>query len=155
MAPFRMIWEAPEYEYREKGSAWYWSSIIVAALCVAFAVWQRNFLFGFFVVVAEILFIVWGNRAPRMVSFALTETSFMIDNEKSRLLKEFESMSIEPLGTDWSEVIFTFHAKLKPPLRVLLPEDRIAEFRDRMKLLIKEVPYEPTFLDAIEKLFRF
>ncbi len=155
MVPFQMTWEAPEYEYREKGPSWYWSSIIVAALCVAFAVWQRNFLFGFFVIVAEILFIIWGNRAPRTVSFMLTETNFVIGNEKNRLLKEFETMSIDPLGTDWNEIVFTFHAKLKTPFKILVPESRIAEFRDRMKTLVKEVPHEPTFLDAIEKLLRF
>lgn len=64
MTSFEIKWQAPEYEYREKTVSWYWISIVVAALVIAFSVWQKNFLFGFFIVIAEMLFIVWGNRTP-------------------------------------------------------------------------------------------
>ncbi len=57
MATFEINWEAPEFEYREKDVSWYWISIIAAAAIIAFSVWQRNFLFGFFIVIAEMLVI--------------------------------------------------------------------------------------------------
>lgn len=69
---FLMAWEAPEFEHREKDISWYWISIIVATLIIAFAVWQKNFLFGFFIVIAEILFVLWGNEKPRTVEFRIT-----------------------------------------------------------------------------------
>lgn len=150
-----MTWEAPEYEYREKDVSWYWISIIAAALIIAFSVWEKNFLFGFFIVIAEMLFIVWGNRMPRTVRFTLTENDIETDGGKSHSLKDFESISVDPLGNDWSEIVFTFRAKLKTPFKVLCPDERVGELRNNMKILLKEVPYEPTLIDSIEKLLRF
>jgi hypothetical protein len=153
--PFEIRWQAPEYEYHEKGVAWYWLSIIVAALIIAFSVWQKNFLFGLFVVIAEILFIVWGNRTPRLVGFILNESGIAIEEGTHYPFTEFESVGVDPFGNGWSELVFIYRAKLKTPLRVLFPENRLVEFRANMKTILKEVPYDPTVLDSIEKLVHF
>ncbi len=155
MASFEITWEAPEFEYRDKGVSWYWISIIVAALVIAFAVWQRNFLFGFFVLIAEMLFIVWGARKPRIVHFMINETGIMIDGRKHYLLKDFESMSVDAWAAEWNELVFYARARLKAPLKVLFPAAELEHLRAQMKTILKEVPYEPTVLDAVEKLLRF
>ena len=155
MASFQIQWEAPEYEYREKTISWYWLSIIIAAIIVAFSVWEKNFLFGLFIVVAEVLFIVWGNRAPRALHFTLTENNIEVEGRKTYSLKDFESVGIDPFGNGWAELIFTFHAKFKIPLKILFPEDRLIELRGHLKTVLKEIPYEPTLIDSIEKLLRF
>jgi hypothetical protein len=155
MAAFEIKWQAPEYEYHEKGISWYWISIIAAALVVAFSVWQKNFLFGLFVVIAEILFIIWGNRTPRLVSFIINEAELTIGGEKAYPFKNFESISVDAMGNGWAELIFIYRAKLKTPFKVLFPENRLAELRSNMRTILKEVSYEPTLLDAIEKLLRF
>ena len=82
---FEVVWDAPEFEYREKGISWYWLSIIAAACIIAFAAWFRNFLFGFFIVIAEILFIVWGNRQPRTVEFKLDDSG--IADRRAEILR--------------------------------------------------------------------
>ena len=74
MAQFHTEWSAPEFEYRPKSVSWYWISIICAAAIIAFAIWEQNFLFGIFVVIAEILLIAWGNEMPATVSITLTES---------------------------------------------------------------------------------
>jgi hypothetical protein len=155
MASFEISWRAPEYEYREKDISWYWISIILAAIIIAFSVWEKNFLFGFFIVVAEILFIVWGNHTPRTVNFLLNQDHLHIEGGRSYLIKGFENMSVDELDDDWSEIIFLFHAKFRTPLKVLFPTGRLQELRTAMKTVLKEVPYEPTLLDSIEKLLRF
>lgn len=150
-----MKWSAPEYEYREKTVAWYWISIIIAAVIVAFSVWQKNFLFGLFIVVAEILFIIWGDRAPHILDFRLTEGELEIGERKQYSLKDMGSMSVDELSDEWTEIIFVSKAKLKTPVKILIPEGRLQELRTNLKTLLKEVPYEPTLLDSIEKLLRF
>ena len=155
MAPFQIQWEAPEYEYREKAVSWYWISIIVAAVVIAFSVWEKNFLFGLFIVVAEVLFIVWGNRAPRTLRFAITENDLAVEGGKTYSLKDFESMGIDPLNEEWTELVFIFRAKFKTPVKILFPDARLAELRDHLKTALKEAPYEPTLIDSIEKLIRF
>jgi hypothetical protein len=79
---FETTWEAPEFEYRPKNISWYWLSIIVSAAIIAFAIWERNFLFGIFIVIAEILFIAWGNETPATIHFVLTENDLSIGEAK-------------------------------------------------------------------------
>lgn len=155
MASFALIWEAPEYEYREKDVSWYWISIIVAALVVAFSISEKNFLFGLFVVLAEVLFIVWGNRVPRIVHFTLNENGIEVRGGAAHPWSSFESMGVEAAGSGFAELVFIFRAKLKTPFKVLFPEDRLTELRGHLKTILKEIPYEPTLIDSIEKLLRF
>lgn len=154
--PFNISWEAPEFEYREKEISWYWISIIVAALIIAFAVWQRNFLFGFFIVVAEILFVLWGNETPRAILFSITEKGIDVDEgRKFYSLQQFENYSVNSLDEDWVELIFTFRAKVKTPLKIIFPENSLAELHKNLKSLVKEIEHQPTLLDSIERLIGF
>jgi hypothetical protein len=155
-APFHIAWEAPEFEYREKDVSWYWISIIVASIIVAFAVWQKNFLFGFFIVIAEILFVLWGNEMPRAVAFSITEKGVDIDSgRKFYPLTQFESYSVFPLDDDWVELIFLFRAKVKTPLKIIFPEASLEELHKNLKTTLKEVEHQPTLLDSIERLIGF
>ena len=155
MAKFEITWEAHEFEYREKGVSWYWLSIIIAAVIVAFSVWIRNFLFGLFVVIAEVLFIVWGNRVPRVILFRLTDDGIEIDGQKFHALKEFESWSVNDLGTGYVELMLSFRSKVKTPLTILVPEEHVEAIRANLKTLLKEVEHDPSLIDSIEKLTKF
>ena len=157
MAKFETTWHAPEFEYREKEVSWYWISIIIAAFIIAFSVWQKDFLFGLFIVIAEMLFIVWGNKVPVVVPFTLTDTEITIGGYKSYLMKEFESWSVDSGGdgTEWAEVMFYFHSRLHPPLQLIVPEEKLTELRANMKTVLKEIEHQPTLIDSIEKFLRF
>ncbi len=155
MAQFTIAWEAPEFEYREKDISWYWITIIIAACIIAFSVWEHNFLFGLFIVVAEILVIIWGNQEPRTVAFMLTESGIEVGNHKFHSLKEFESWSAEDLGDGWAELGFNFHAKLRLPLRMLATIETLEEVRKNMKTILREVEHQSSLIESIEKLARF
>jgi hypothetical protein len=155
MAQFAISWEAPEFEYREKGVSWYWITIIIAACIIAFSVWEKNFLFGFFIVIAEILVIAMGNQEPRTISFHLTDQNLEIGDHKFHSLKEFESWSADEIGGGFVEMAFNFHARLKIPLKILAPETALDEIRKNLKPVLREIEHEITFIEAIEKLLRF
>jgi hypothetical protein len=155
MAKFETTWEAPEFEYREKEVSWYWISIIAAALIIAFSVWQKDFLFGFFIVIAEMLFIVWGNKAPRTLTFTLTDTELNIGGYKSYSMKEFESWSADLDDGEWADVSFYFRSRIRPALLLIVPAPKVAEIRANLKLVLKEIEHEPTLVDSIEKFLRF
>ena len=155
MAKFETTWQAPEFEYREKEVSWYWVSIIIAALIIAFSAWEKDFLFGFFIVIAEILFIVWGNKVPAVVPFSLTDTEVTIGGYKTYLLKEFESWSTDSDGVEWAEVMLYFRSRLHPPLVLIVPEVKLPELRANLKLVLKEIEHQLTLIDSIEKFLRF
>ena len=122
---------------------------------IAFAVWERNILFGLFVVIAEILLIAWGNREPEIISFLLTETELEIGALKIHSLKEFESWSADDVGGGWTEFFFNFKTHVKIPLKVLVPDERVEEIRRNLKTVLKEVEHQPSLIDAIERLIGF
>ncbi len=157
MAKFETTWEAPEFEYREKEVSWYWISIIAAALIIAFSVWEKDFLFGFFIVIAEMLFIVWGNKVPVVIPFVLTDTEITIGGYKSYSMKEFEGWSVDSAGdgAEWADVMFYFRSRLHPPLQLIVPEEKLTELRTNMKTILKESEHDPTLIDSIEKFLRF
>ncbi len=156
MASFELRWQAPEYEYREKGVSWYWISMIVAVIILGAAIWQKNFLFGFFVVTAEILILAWANREPPLIEFVLNEKGFSIGSEKSYAYAELESFSIDNFGeTDWPSLFFQFHRKLKPPLKARIPKDRLAEIEKALKTVLAQVQHEHSMLDTLEEFIGF
>jgi len=157
MAESEIKWEAPEFENRERDVSWYWISIIIAAAMIAFAVWQKNFLFGLFIVIAEILVIIWGDRTPRMISFIITEKGLEFELGKFHAFSEMESFSIYESHKDdeWDDIIFHIRGKFKLPLIIKIPKEKIGDARTVVKKVLKETDYEPTFIDSLEKLIGF
>ncbi|MDP2598646.1 MAG: hypothetical protein Q8P49_02355 [Candidatus Liptonbacteria bacterium] len=156
MTLFELKWRSPEFEYRPKDVSWYWISIIVSVIVLGLAVWQKNFLFGFFVVIAEILIIVYANREPAFVEFTLNEKGIAIDGRKSYAYADMESWSIDSsIGTEWPSLFFQFHRRLKPPLKVRIPRDRIAELQKALATVLRQVEHEHSLLDALEEFIGF
>ncbi len=156
MAKFTVTWSAPEFEYREKTVSWYWKSIIIATLLVAFAVWTSDFLFGFFIVIAEILLIVWGNKEPRIVDFELTEAGLTIDDKNFQDLSRFGSWSVDTADHDeWADIVFHFRSRLRPGLFFMVPRVKVEAIRSNLRTIMREVEYQPTIADAMEKFVRF
>jgi hypothetical protein len=155
MANFEIKWEAPEFQYHEKEVSWYWVSIIIAALMIAFAAWEKNFLFGFFIVIAEVLFIIWGNKIPHMMTFTITDEEIDIDGHKTYSLKEFESWSVDGHGDEWADILFYYRSRLRTPLVLIVPEEKIGEIRKNITPILKEIEHDPTLIDSIEKFLRF
>ncbi|RJP45634.1 hypothetical protein C4587_00585 [Candidatus Parcubacteria bacterium] len=155
MAFKELEWQAPEFEYREKNVAWYWISIIIAAVVLGAAVWQGNFLFGFFVVLAEILVLVWASREPRTVRFALTDKGIGIDKQAVRPYDQISHFTVSEGGPEWMLLKVSFRRRVRPDVAVRVPRDKI---EDIVKLLASFAPQreaEDSLLDALEQWSRF
>ena len=150
-----MSWTAPEFARRDRDVSWYWISIMVAAAMVAFAVWQRDFLFGLFVVVAEMLAIVWASRTPRMIAFSLSERELLVGERKHYAMSEFDSFSVEDSDDIFTEIIFNPKGKLRTPVLLLIPTADIAALRKNFATILREVEYQPSFIDSLEKIIGF
>jgi hypothetical protein len=155
---FTLSWTAPEFEHRERDVSWYWISIIIAAGLIAFAVWQKDFLFGIFIVAAEMLIIVWANRTPRIVSFTLTDKALSVGDHKYHLLGEFESFSTDDGGGAdgaYADVFWYSKNKLRTPLHIMIPKDQLESLRKNLRPLLPEVKHDPSVIDSIEKIIGF
>ena len=149
-------WQAPEFEYREKTVSWYWLSIIIAVLVLAVAVSQKNFLFVVFVILAEILILVWANREPAIVEYRLNEKGLDIGKSKSYTYGEIESFGVrENGGEEWSELVFTFKKSPRPALKASLPTHLLPEVKKALETILLEAEIKESAFDALERFLRF
>lgn len=156
MTPPSFAWIAPEYEFRPKEDSWFWMSVIVAVLLVAFATWQRNYLFALFVVIAEVLMIVWGAREPRLVNFHLSEKTLTIDGRRSYALAEIERWSLEePSHSEWANVFLHFRRPYHWGTKVHVPKAHLEEIRAILRRGAKEVERDDSFIEVIEEFLGF
>ncbi len=151
-------WSAPEFDYSPKGNAWYFSSMAITLLLLAFAVWQKNFLFAFFIVVAEILMLFWGGKKPATVEFKLDEKGLTVAGTKFYSyadLKNFGVSDIPPLDEKFTEIVIYLKPRLRPSVNILLPAGKSAEIEGALEKKVPKVEIELTILDALEKFLRF
>lgn len=150
-----MKWHAPEYDYRKKDVSWYWISIIVAVIILGFAIWQKNFPFGFFIVVAEIMVLFWANTEPPTIHFELGEKGLTIGDHKFHSYGEFANFSVdEETSDEWSHLFFQFH-RPKPKLKVKIPKALTNDARQTLKKMFPEIKHEHSLVESIEELIGF
>lgn len=148
-------WRAPEYDYRKKDVSWYWISIIIAVLMLGFAAWEKNFPFGFFIVVAEIMILVWANTEPPILHFELGDKGVSIGEHKFHQYTEFVNWSVdEETAGDFVNLFFQFH-RPRPKLKVRLPREIVNDARLALKKFLPEVKHEHSLVDSIEELIGF
>lgn len=147
-------WSAPEFLHRERGVLWYWTTIGAAVLMIAFAVWQRNFLFGLFIVLAEVLVLVSGSKSARMVQFMLTDKGLTVDDKTFYPVSEFSGFSIRPeheSDEDWREIVLYLRKRLQPSVKVHVSSQEFAEIYENIAKVLSEEEWKASLLDAIQE----
>jgi hypothetical protein len=153
-----IAWQAPEFEHRPKTMAWYWISIIVAILLLALAIWQKNFIFAVFVVIAELMLMIWGSSEPRMIAFALNQRGLTIGGAKFYPFSDVVSWSADSEGffdPEWPDITLHLVHHFHTGLKVKVPRAMFLEVEKVLRTHAKEVPFKPSMVDVIEKLLGF
>ena len=65
-------WSHPDYILYVKDKRWYAISVAVLVLMVAWAIWQKDYLFAIFCVMAYLVVLLYENRQPEIIEFAIT-----------------------------------------------------------------------------------
>jgi hypothetical protein len=156
MARFEVKWEAHEYDHHDKTSGWYWGSIAIAIVLLAYAVWQRNYLFAFFIVLAEILVIIWANREPQKLAFTLNEEGIAIGDFRFHKHHDIHSYSIgDGFGDGWAEIVFHPRQTFRSPIRILVPKEHTEVIHHHLRDRLSNVNHEESFIDALRHYVRF
>lgn len=148
-------WSAPEFLYRHKTPWWYWKSMAVALLFLAFSVWQKNFLFSFFIVLAEILIIVWGNRGPLPIEFAATDKGLHIGETKFYDYSRFTGFSVTDKEDGFTLFIFQTRRNAIPYIKIRVPDEKVADLMALLHTKLTLVHHEESFLEIMEDFFGF
>jgi len=155
--PLLIEWQAPEFEYREKGVSWYWIGLIIAICLLAFSVWQKNFLFAVFTVIAYLVIVYSAGQKPTVWKFALDEKGVEIDPQKGKSIASRFYKYEEIAGFDiWEkELVLKTNKKISPYLKMNFPAEKEKEIKEFLIKHIPEEEYDVSISDSFSKLIGF
>lgn len=163
-----IIWQIPEYEYNQKDISWNWLVLIAAVILFAFAIWQKNFLFAVFIVIAFLMINFISNRFPLIWQFKMTDKGIVIslpigERKKFYFFENIESFDIHSVAYDaegnnigeYKELILKLHSKLSPYLKInIYPADE-EKIKNFLLNFIPHQEHEQSLVDSLAKLIKF
>ncbi|MEK9184072.1 MAG: hypothetical protein AAB890_03310 [Patescibacteria group bacterium] len=142
-------WSCPEFEYQEKNNTWFLIAIAVAVIIGLFALWQANFLFLIFIVIAALMVAVWSQKKPKTVNFMLDDRGLWIENIFYSFNK-FDSFAIKP-----ESLMFKHKERFKPYLIINFNKDDLEAIRKHLLDFFPEIEYNDSLIEAFTRLFKF
>lgn len=80
LAPFRIEWDAHEYEHKQRSQDWFWAVGIVSIAIATAAVIFGNVIFGLFILTAVFALALFINREPDNVHVIIDERGITKDH---------------------------------------------------------------------------
>ncbi len=147
-------WQASEYHYHEKDVGWYWLVIILAIIITAIALWQRNFLFAVFTVIASITLLVWGHRKPSLIDFELNDQGLKID-EAFYGKDSFSGFFIIKQNGEWDKLLLKRKTKISSILTIPIPQNEFDKIKQYCLNFWTEAELKESMIDDISSLLKF
>lgn len=152
-----LIWQAPEYEAHERTALWYVGLGLVAAILVIMALWQENFLFAIFVVLAALTAAALSKEKPPLRTFTINASGLNIDGIKSLPFARLRGFSVEEVAnqTDWATLVIHSKELFHHTLHIAIPRQKLADARALLLRRLKEVPHDPSLFEELLKFLKF
>jgi hypothetical protein len=143
-------WQAKEYIERKKTGGWYVGLAVVTAALVGLSIWLQYYSFLAVIIAAVIALIVYITRAPRTLTYSLTEDGISEGNNLHPFDK-FKSFGIFNEDNHYS-IILIPKARFGTRMTVYFPE---AEGEQIVDFFGERLPMEEVKLDFLDKLVRW
>lgn len=153
--PRSINWKAAEFHYLEKDYLWYVGVIFVGVLLLGFAVWQKSYFFGIFVLIATTLVIEFGKRRPRVLEYDLGEKGISIDGALYAHYEDLKSFYIRKRLGFLDEIVFQKSSRINPFIHLPIDEDLAVKARAHLLRYLPENPHEETLVEIIAERIGF
>ncbi|MBN2198028.1 hypothetical protein JW698_02455 [Candidatus Wolfebacteria bacterium] len=174
-------WRAPEFEYYKKDVSWYWLSLIIVIILMALAIWQKNFLFIIFIIIAWLTIITMSYRLPTIWNFKIDDNGIKIELPKEKgvekiySFKEIKGFDIHDIQEEkflneqdikilskqiikqnkFKKLILKLESKFSPYLKINIPINKEKEIEELLKNFLPKEEYEESLADSLSKLIKF
>lgn len=147
-------WTAPEFEYFKKTEWWHWALMVIAVILGLVALWQRNFLFLIFIVIAALVVSLLAREKPRDINFELEKRGLLI-NKKLYEYRTFDSFALRQAQDELGALQFKNKERWRPYLTIPITTDQQEPIRSYLLAFLPEVEYNESAIDALSRLLRF
>lgn len=148
-------WRAAEYEHFEKGGGWYLMVGGAALILLLIALWQKNFFFGIFILIAGILVIVLANRKPGVLDFKLTEKGCEIGRGIFYEYGQLDNFSLHNRPGRLDEMVIKKKTTFNPFVKIPIDSQTAEKARIFLVQKLPEVEYKDSFLDVLTDFLGF
>lgn len=142
-------WSCSEFEYQEKNNTWFLAVIAATIIIGLFALWQGNFLFLIFAIIAALMVIVWSQKKPKIINFMLDDRGLWIEDVFYSYNK-FDSFAIKP-----GSLMFKHKERFKPYLIISFNKNDLEGIRKHLLDFFPEMEYNNSLIEVFSELFRF
>ncbi len=144
-------WRAAEYEYAQKGAGWYWVLGGICTALVVIALWQKNFFFALFIILAGLIILSLGKKRPEIFEFSLTNDKVKIGERVSCEYKDFENFSVRERPGRLDELILKKKALVNPYLRLPIDSKLAVRAKSFLREKLPEVEHQESLIDIISE----
>ena len=149
--PFRIEWDAHEYEHKERGADWFWAVGIVSFSIAIASVIFSNIIFGILVLISVFALVIFINRPPETVHIVVDERGIT----RNKVHYPYSTLLSFWIDTDHPHhKIILKSTKLFMPLIVipLNPEADTEKIHENLSTIITE---EFHSLPVVEKVLEY
>lgn len=168
-----LSWRAPEYEFYHKTLSWYWMSFVFAGVLVLVALWQQNFLFAVFVIIAWLTLSSLASRVPAIWQFTVHDNGLTIGPlfyEQASLSPRETALGKEVLYawkdirgfdihhqafSEYRELVLRLNARFSPYVKIPFPVTHETLIISRLLQFIPKEEYTDSLADALSRFVRF
>ncbi len=145
--PFRIEWDAPEYEHKERSQDWFWAVGIISLSIVLASIIFGNFILGILIIVSVFALAIFINRPPENVHVIVDERGITRD----KVHYPYSTLESYWLDSDHPHAKIILHSqKLFMPLIIIPTGDMDAERLDTT--LAQFLPERYHSLPFVEKV---
>ena len=149
-----VTWEAPEHRHIEKSNDWYWALGIVATASACAAFILGNVLFGIVIIVGTGTMILFSDREPRVIPFAVTVRGIRIESTLYPY-NSLESYHIDEGCPEGPQLLVKSKRLLLPIFVIPIPEDQVDVIDDMIALQLPNEDLEEPFSERLLEMFGF
>lgn len=147
-----IAWEAPEAEHIEKSTTWYWASMAVAIVLIAIALWQKNFLFAVFIVIAELAVFMFAGEKPKIWEFTIDEEGVTIEGHKTYKYSTITLYDIHQFSDEYKELVLQTTSKVHHYLKIFIHTEDEKKIREALNKKVPHGEIEVSFMEFLERL---
>jgi hypothetical protein len=142
-------WRAAEREHFEKSPGWY--LIVGGAALILFivALWQRNFFFGIFILLAGILVVTLGNRKPAVLEYRVTDKGCDVGRGIFYEFDKLDNFSLRNRPGSLDELILKKKSAFNPFMRIPIDSRTAEKVRIFLVQKLPEIEHPDSFLDLL------
>ncbi len=143
-----IIWRAAEYKHTEKNVEWYFFIGVAALILIIFSLWQKNFFFAVFILIATVMLFSFSQRRPQIIEFKINKDGVGIQDTFYKY-ETLESFTIRKRPEHLDEIIFKRKTAANPFLKLPIDSKSLISVMTIIKENIPETEYQESLLEML------